>query len=244
MFKFFLITFFGLFFNAGIALGETPPANPPANPPTNPAAPTAEQYAALREENEKIKAKMEEFEKRFGPKDPPEKPDLITQQQKEKETAEEKAKETKTLTEAIKFNMAIDDFVKTNEKLLPPEIADIVKLSNKEKYDSEQAKSNALKASIIQSFFKVQANIDVLTNSQRSTIDYYLTLTKNGKEEKAAEIYENILEPRLHVMREIKKAQEVSLANKGYGQPTAEHDSYKARLLKASRETHLGIKEA
>lgn len=136
-------------------------------------------------------------------------PDLRKKVKKNAQSSEDRAKEIKQIESAVTFNSGVDEFVKKNANLLPKEILDIVKQGHKESFDSQIAKANAIRASVIQSYFSVQDNLDALTKSQKEGLDHYLKLTKTGKEENAANIYENIFEPALETRRKIEKAREV-----------------------------------
>ena len=140
--------------------------------------------------------------------------------------------------------MRIDTFVKENKDLLPAEIAAIVTQANKETYDNASAKAGAMKSAIIQSYFAVQANLDQITPAQKVQLDDYLKLTKTGKEQRAAEIYENIFEPALETVRRVKKAEEVGRSRTGFGLSTEGNTAYKDKLVAMARKTHLGEKTA
>lgn len=247
MFKFFRFIFLfcslSLFSGSAFADNNPPPNNNP--PPTG--GETAEQKLAaalLREEE--LKKELAKH-KKPDPKDPP-KPDdddndLRKKVAKDKESKEELAKQTKEIERALGFNMRIDSFVKDNKDLLPAEIGAIVTQAGKETYDDAQAKASVLKSAIIQSYFAVQANVDALTPAQKVTLDDYLKLTKTGKEQRAADVYENIFEPALETIRKVKKAEEVNRSRNGYASSDATNSAYKDRLIATARKTHLGEKE-
>jgi len=163
---------------------------------------------------------------------------------RKREREEREAAQTKELERAIAFNLGIDKFVAENQALLPAEIVQIVKLAQSERYDNQLAKASELKAAIIQSYFQVQANMDALTPAHKNAIDEYLKLTKGGREQKAAEVYENIFEPALEMARKIAKAEELGRSRAGFANPSQTDLGYKERLVKLARRTHLGEKNA
>jgi len=163
---------------------------------------------------------------------------------KQKEREEERKQENRRIENALKFNLSINDFVKNNEDLLPSEIPEILKAADKEKYDSAIERANIVKSNLIQAFFSVQSNLDLLTANQKTQLDDYLKLTKNGKEQKAEFIYENIFEPAIETLRKIKKAEEVGKANAGFSSGSKAENAYKEKLMAISRKTHLGEKGA
>lgn len=204
----------------------------------------------LKEENDRLKkegdAQKTELEK-FRAKPNPgssktEEDDLRAKAQKEKEAEEEETGKTRRTEGAIKFNMAIPEFVKTNKDILPDEIAQILKTSANEKYDTEVERAAAVKAGIIQSFFSIAKNEEALTTSQREALKLYLGLTKKAKEERAADVYENIFEPAVETLKKIRKAEELAKGSSGQTAGSTSENQYKDRLVKASRQTYLGEK--
>lgn len=248
MFKFFRFLFLfcalGFVSTAAHADPNPPPANnnqPPAGGET-----LEQKLAASIRRNEELAAELEKL-KKPNPKDPPnpkDDDDLIKKVAKDKETNEEVAKQTKEIERALGFNMRIDSFVKENKDLLPAEISAIVTQANKETYDTAAAKANAMKSAIIQSYFAVQANLESVTPAQKVQLDDYLKLTKTGKEQRAADIYENIFEPTLETVRRVKKAEEVGRSRTGFGVNTDTNTAYKDKLIAQARKTHLGEKTA
>jgi len=244
MFKFFLLAFLGFLFSSTLAFADPNPPPPANNNPPNPTGETdATRLAAALKREEELKVELEALKNPKKP-DPKDDDDLIKKARKEKEDGESLQVKTKQIERALGFNMGIDTFVKDNAELLPAEVAQIVALAHKESYDDAQSKASAIKASMIQSYFAIQANLDALTASQKTTLSDYLKLTKSGKEQKAAEVYENIFEPALEMVRKVKKAEEVGRGISGYGNPSAGSTAYKDRLVAMSRRTHLGEKEA
>ena len=120
-------------------------------------------------------------------------------------------------------------------------MADIFKEAEKEKYADVIEKDSAIKAGVIQAFFAVQANVDLLTASQKSALDDYLGLTKNGKQEKAQTTYDMIFEPAFETLRKVKKAEALS---KGLAQNSDTQDDYKKKLMDGSRKHYFGEKNA
>lgn len=169
---------------------------------------------------------------------------LIERAERERADAQKRSSDTRVIEQALSFNMGVDEFVKRNSDVLPKDAADIVRIANTENYDSAQAKASAIKAALIQKFFTVQANMDNLTRSQREQLDDYLKLTNTGKQEKAASIYENILEPALETHRKVRKAEELARSRLGFTQGSEGQNAYRDKLLKGSRKTYLGEKEA
>lgn len=186
------------------------------------------------------KALMEKFEAMSKKKPEDEDPELRDKAKKEREERDKKVADTKTLESAVKFNLTTEAFLKDNASLLPKEVQDIFKTANTEKYDSEAEKANAIKAAIAQEFFSVQANLDLLTQTQKSALEDFLKLTKNGKQEKAGGIWDQIFEPTFEMLKRIKKAEALS---KGHHASSSTQDQYKERMIKRSRQHYLGVKQ-
>jgi len=231
--RFFNSLFFlFLLFASNAALADNPPANPPANPP----GPTAEEIAALREENERLKKQIEKGSKSDDEED------LNDKVKASKEAKEAKERESKELQDALRFNLTSDKFIEEHKSILPKDMADIFSAAEKEKYDSEIDKANAIKSALIQSFFNLQANVDLLTPSHKVAVEDYFKLTKKGKEEKAQEMYRNIFEPTLGMIKQIKKAEELGKAKGGLANETETDAAYRQKLMAGSKRHFLGEK--
>ena len=206
---------------------------------------TPEQITEMQAENAKLKADLEAAKKPPEQKpDPKPEPELDLREKaiKEKKDLEDKSASTKEIESALKFEISLESFVKDNVDVLPSEIGDIVRIASKESFDSAVQKAGVIKTSILQSFFAVQANVDLLTTNQKSRLDDYLKLTKNGKEQKAKDIFEDIFEPALRLKKEILKAEELGKSKAGLGSSSKEEDEYKNKLINVSRKAHLGEK--
>lgn len=160
--------------------------------------------------------------------------DLISKARKEREAAEKQKGEVKSIESALSFNMGVEEFVKTNKDLLPSDIDGVLKVALKEKYDSATDKANAIRSAFVQKFFEVQDNVDLLTAGQKTSLDDYLKLTKNGKEQKAGEVYTNIFEPALETLKKVKKAEELGKSRAGVATGNDMEKGYADRLHKSA----------
>lgn len=171
-------------------------------------------------------------------------PDLREKAEKERRENEEKARDVKAVEGAVKFNMGLKEFTEKNKELLPKEVGDIVRLSDRESYGSEVARANALKASIMQSYFLVEANLTDLTASQKESVAEFLKLSKTGRESKAAELYNAVFEPALEMHKKLHKAQEIVRAKNGYASGgSSAMDTYKQKLLEAAKRGIINRKK-
>lgn len=196
-----------------------------------------ESYMALKGENDKLKNPPPP--KKDDPP-PPDDKDLAAKAAKEREEKEGKAKHEKSLESAITFNHASKDFLKVNAGLLPKSIDGIFAAADKEKFDSAIEKSNAIKVGIVQEYFAVQANHDLLTASQKIELDEFLKLTKNGKQDRVENIYAMIFEPTLETARKIEKARQVSDGRKDQ---TDAEKAYTDRMKEIGQKHYLGDKK-
>ncbi len=209
-----------------------PTPTPPA--PTPPAPnPLEAQIAELREAIKKLTPGN-------PPAPTPTPSDLDDKVKKDAADKAKKESESADLEAAMKFTLRSGDFLKENAAILPKDIADIFAQAEKEKYDSAIHKSNAVKAAIIKSYFSFEANVAVLTASQKSRLEEYLKLTNTVREERAQSVYENIFEPSLEVVKQGKKAAELNKAKNGYGSDTDAEKAYKDKLINGAKKHFLG----
>jgi hypothetical protein len=131
--------------------------------------------------------------------------------------------------------------LKQNSSLLPKDASDIVAQANKEKYEDAIGKDRAVKAALMKSFFQVQANQDQLTSYQKQTVADWLSLTNTGREEKAAELFEQVFEPAFETMKKVRKAEALQ---KGHHVESGTQDAYKQKMIQRSRQHYLGVKNA
>jgi hypothetical protein len=220
-------------------MGEPNPNPNPPNPNPNPPPPPApvdhsKDIAELKSQNAALMAKIEALTK-----PPPDDPGLQEKARKEREEADKKKSDVKALEKSLQFNMGSKDFVKLNENLLPKNVTDILSVAEKETYDSAIQKAQAIKTGIIESFFMVQANLDLLTPGLKTTLEEYLKLTKNGKQDRAIEVYESVFEPAFEMLKRVKKAEALG---KGHSYDTNDDTAYKNKLMAGSKKHHLGEK--
>ncbi len=144
------------------------------------------------------------------------------------------ARETR-LASAVRFDIQSKEFLKANETLLPEEAAGVFAEAEKDKFDDAVQKDESIKAGLITAFFRVQTNVDLLTQGQKSRLDEYLKLTKTGKQEKAQGIYDMVFEPALEKLRDHKRAEALSR-----GHSTSESaDGYKKKMIEHSTKHYL-----
>lgn len=222
---------------------------------------TPEEIAAMKAENEKYKAAAAAAQKEKddaaaaaaaakakgegeGDKDKTDDPDLLDKVRAKNESDEKEKSKLKGIESAVRFNLSIGDFVKANSDVLPSDVEKVIKEAEKENYDSAVERARALKVPIIKAFFDVQANLELLTPTQKTQLADYQKLTKAGREERADYIYENLLEPALGTMKKLKKAEEVGRARSGLAPGGKAEEDYRNRLVEGSRKFYLGDKGA
>lgn len=201
----------------------------------------AKELAELRSSNASLMARLEALEKgKPAGGGAPEDKDLETKAREMREKESKSSSDSKALEAALRFSLNSAEFLKTNQAILPKEVSDIFKAAESEKFESAIEKDAAIKAGMIQSFFKVQSNLDLLTPGLKSTLDEYLKLTKNGKQEKAQQVFDSVFEPAFEMLKRIKKAEALG---KGFGAPTNSDDAYKAKMMNLSKRQYLGEKQ-
>lgn len=198
-----------------------------------------EELTKLREENQRLKTENESFMKKKKDEDDQSLTDKVKKEQDERD---KKNSDSKSMESALMFNMGAAEFLKTNESILPKGVTDIFKMAEKENYGNAVEKANATKAALIQAFFSQQSNLELLTSSQQSILADYLKLTKNGKEEKAREIYDSLFEPTLMTLKRVKKAEDLGKAKAGFGDNTDTDKAYKDKLMGMANKKYFGGK--
>lgn len=200
----------------------------------------ADDIKSLKDQNAELIKRLEALEKlKPDDKKDEKKDDLSDLARKQRENEENQKKHEKNLEQAINFNVQSKDFIKLNASLLPKTVEGIFQQAEKENYGSAIEKANAIKVGIVQEYFAIQANMDLLTTAQKIEVDDFLKLTKNGKQDKIASVYSMIFEPALETQRKIEKAKQVHVDGKD------QTDSEKAladKLMKLSQKHYLGVK--
>jgi hypothetical protein len=204
----------------------------PENKETNQPDLTKE-IEALKTQNAELMAKLQAKEQNKTDED------LTDKAKRLRESEDRKASDAQALEAALKFQLGSGEFLKQNAALLPKEINDIFKAAEAERYESAIEKDNAVKSGMIQSFFKVQSNLDLLTPGLKSTLEDYLKLTKTGREERAQDVYRSVFEPAFEMLKRVKKAEALS---KGYAPNSNSEDAYKQKMIALSKKHFMGDK--
>ncbi len=213
--------------------GDPPPGGDPPKPDP------AKDMEALRTQNADLLKRLEAIEAKGKP--PKDDPDLIEKEKLEREKKDKETGNTKAIESALRFSLGAKDWLKTNQTLLPKEIEGIFAAADKENYSSAIEKDSAIKSSVIQSFFNLQSNMDLLTPSQKSALEDFQKLTKNGKQEKAQGLYDTIFEPTFEMLKRVKKAEQ--LAKQDHAPGTDTEVAYRDRMVKMSKKHYLGEKQ-
>ena len=219
------------------------PTTPPV-PPTTPPAPAPDANAALLAE---IKAMKDEIAtlKKGAPTPPPADPSLADKALKEREAKDKETANGVRIERDIAYNMGLKKFVEDHKPYLSEDINGILAQAEKVKYDSAGQKASELRAEIVDAFFKVQSNVDILTAAQKRNLADFQKLTKDGKRQESEKVYESVFEPALEMVKRVKKAEELNLAARGFataqGGPLA---AYKQKLLEAAKRVIINKKKA
>jgi predicted small secreted protein len=204
---------------------------------------TDEEAATLKADHEKaLKAQSDELAKHKAELEalkkaaaPPAKddPTLEEKVRLQREAQEKTTQDAKRLESAIRFTVGSKDWLKTNEALLPKSVPGIFEQAEKENYANAIEKDAAIKTGIISEFFAQQANLDLLTDSQKFSIEEFRKLTKNVKQERAQQIYESIFEPTFEALKRQKKAEQIS---KGGISTDNSQEAYKNKMIAAAKK--------
>lgn len=198
------------------------------------------QLADEKARNAAFEERLKKLEGGGGGGNPPPAKDEDDLAEKARKEAEAKAKtqaEQKRLEGALKFNLTLPQWTKDNASVLPKSIEGIMAQAAKETYSDAIEEANTLKVSIVGEFFAQQVNLDLLTASQKDSLDEWKKLTKTDKQARVQHIFDNIFEPTFEALKRQKKAEALS---KGFGESTASEDSYKERMREISKK-HYGV---
>jgi hypothetical protein len=171
---------------------------------------------------------------------PKDDPSLEEKARLQREELERKTSDSKRLEKAVRFTLAAKEWAKTNASLLPKTIDGILDQAEKENYATAVEKDNAIKVGLISEFFGQQANLDLLTDSQKVVLEDFKKLTKDKKQEQVQQLYETLFEPTFESLKKIKKAQEVGA---GQANSTDAESAYKKKLMELSQKHYLGEKK-
>lgn len=209
--------------------GGAPPATPPVD--------HSKDIADLKAQNAAL---LERLDKMSKPA--PDDPSLKEKADKEKIDKEKQTADTKAIESAVRFSMGAGDFLKNNESLLPKEVKDIFTQADKKNYATPVEKANDIKVGIIETFFGLQANLDLLTVDQKDLVVNFLGSIQTRKQEKAAEIFGLAFEPAMKMLTGIKKAGEVAKAKQGQGNASDADKAYQEKLMGISKKHYLNDK--
>ncbi len=174
-------------------------------------------FDAAKAEAASVKAELEALKK--GPPVPPKKGDdddkTILEKARQIEAEGEKKKQSeKALVEAAKFTVSLSKIVEDNEAFFPKEIAGIMEVNAKKPYDNELARANDLRASIIESVFSEQKNLDLLSETAKIKVQEFFGFNKTKKEEVSQTYWEYVLTA-LDTNNRITKLDRISKARNG-----------------------------
>jgi len=196
------------------------------------------QSDALREMNAKLMSRIDALETKLGGKgsNDQDDPDLADKARLEREARDKKVAESGSLERALKFTMQSKDWVKTNESLLPKTVQGIFDEAEKENYGSSVEKADAIKVGIVQEFFAQQENLDLLTDTQKIALDDFKKLTKNDKQQRVGQVFDNIFEPTFEALRREKRA---ALVAKGLGNKSNGESAYEQKMIERSKSKYM-----
>ena len=196
---------------------------------------------------EELKQLVRSLEEKFLEKvTKPSEPSLNEKVKNELSESEKNKNEMKELEDAISFNYQSDSFLVENKDLLPSNIEKIFEVSKKENYENVKDRANDLKSAIVQEFFSVQDNLDLLTEGQKIRVLDYMKLTKDAKIKNANELYKNIFEPTLGTKKRIAKAEQLAKSRLnekyGYAEGSTSEKAFENRMKELSEKFYLGGK--
>lgn len=182
-------------------------------------------FDAAKKEAEEAKAKLAEYEKN----NPPNPPDDKTSLEKAREK-EEEAKKEAVLVEAAKFNATFKSIVDGDDGFFPNEANAVLEDISKKKYDSELDRANDLRASIAESVFSVQKNIDLLPEIAKAKVSEFMGLSQKAKEKQSSSIWEYVLTA-LDIHKRVAKLDRAEQARRGISTATGSMAVYEKKVF-------------
>ena len=220
---------------------DTPPKEGDSTPPPSTTPPPSNEP-----DKDKIIAELtSRIEKLEGTKPPTQTPpkeddDLAKKAEAERLEREKLKSQTNVMASAIKYNMTASKWLEDNEKLLPDTVKGIFEAAEKENYDTDVDKANAIKVGVVSEFFAVQDNMDKLTDAQKIELEQFKKLTKTDKEQRVGKLYDQIFEPTFNHIKALERAKSVA---KGDVQQTDKQAAYVKKMQEKSLSKYLGGKK-
>lgn len=199
------------------------------------------EFETLKAEAEAAKAKLAEYEKAKFSDTPPASPKkeddptvLEAIRKKEREEAE-KAEKEKRILEGAKFIATFDGLIKDGGDFFPKEVTAALDVISKKKYDNELQRADDLRASIAESVFSVQKNLDLLPELGKSKVKDFLTLSQSAKEKQSAAIWEYVLAA-LDTHKRFEKQARTEAARRGLATPSGATAEYENKIFGLRKE--------
>lgn len=205
-----------------------------------PAADSTKELSELKASNAALLARLDALEKKAPTNNNQDDKSLADKVEADRKAKEKTTAETQKLEKALKFTLTSTDWVKTNATLLPKNIEGIFAQADKENYSSAIEKADAIKVGIVSEFFAIQSNLDLLTDTQKISLEDFKKLTKTDKQDRVQNIYDAVFEPTFEMLKRVKKAEQIS---KGLGDSTDSETAYKEKMKAISRKHYLGEKK-
>lgn len=217
---------------------------PPPGTGTPPPDATATALAAAQAQIKEMQAAIAKLTPGTGTPPPADKT-LAEKAEAERLAREKNQTDVSKIERDLTYNLGVKKFVEDHKAFLSEDVQGILAQAEKEKYDSAGQKAAELRTEIIEAFFKVQANSDILTAAQKRILADFGKLTKDGKRQDSEKVYESVFEPALEMVKRVKKAEELNLAARGYATATGGPlGAYKQKLLEAAKRVIINKRKA
>lgn len=201
---------------------------------------STKELSELKASNAALLARLDALEKKGNPTPTPDDKSLADKVEADRKAKEKQTTDHQKLERALKFTLTSNDWVKTNATLLPKNIEGIFAQAEKENYSTAMEKADAIKVGIVSEFFSIQSNLDLLTETQKISLEDFKKLTKTDKQDRVQSIYDTVFEPTFEMLKRVKKAEQIS---KGLGDSTDSETAYKEKMKAISRKHYLGEKK-
>lgn len=201
----------------------------------------AKLVSSLTESNKQLLERIGKLEAGSGKggSNPPESKDdgdLATAARKAREEREKSASSQREIEAAIAFNMGSKNFLTENASLLPRGIEGIFAAAEKEVYETAKDKADAIKVGVMIEYFGQQANYDLLTQSQKNSLDEFKKLTKDLKQDRAQAIWETVFEPTIENAKRVLRAKQLT---NGTRSPDTQEAQHTKKMFEHSTKAYL-----
>lgn len=197
------------------------------------------QFDTMKAEKEKAEKELKDLRDKNNPPAPQKKeddPSVLEAIRKKEQEDREKSDKEKRILEGAKFIATFDKLIADGGEFFPKEVSVAVEVVNKRKYDDEISRADDLRASIIESVFSVQKNLDLLTELGKQKVNDFLALSQTAKQKNSEAIWEYVLNA-LDTYKRVEKQTRTEAARRGLATPSGATEAYEKKIFGLRNKT-------